>query len=105
MNKQELVAAVAESTERTKADAAEVVDAVFKAISEALGKGEEVRLIDFVTLSVVERAASEGRDPRTGKPIKIAASKRVKLKVGKGLKDLINGRKSKPAAKKKKTTA
>ncbi|KZD09889.1 HU family DNA-binding protein [Oceanibaculum pacificum] len=90
MNKNELVAAVADSSGLTKADAGKAVDSVFDAISSALKKGDEVRLVGFGTFAVSSRAASEGRNPRTGEKIKIPASKQPKFKAGKGLKDAIN---------------
>ncbi|ASG23184.1 MULTISPECIES: HU family DNA-binding protein [Nitrospirillum] len=90
MNKNDLVAAVAASAELSKADANKAVDAVFEGITEALKKGDEVRLVGFGTFAVAERAASEGRNPRTGEAISIAASKQPKFKPGKGLKDALN---------------
>lgn len=88
-NKNDLVAAVAETTGLSKTDAAAAVDAVFQAITNALKEGDEVRLVGFGTFAVSERAASEGRNPRTGEKISIAASKQPKFKPGKGLKDAI----------------
>jgi len=88
-NKNDLVAAVAESTGLTKTDAATAVDAVFQAITNALKEGDEVRLVGFGTFAVTERAATEGRNPRTGDKIAIPASKLPKFKAGKGLKDAI----------------
>jgi len=90
VNKNELIDAVASSTELKKSDAAKAVDAVFGTISTALEKGDEVRLVGFGTFSVVERAASEGRNPRTGVAISIAASRQAKFKPGKTLKDALN---------------
>ncbi|SBV95925.1 HU, DNA-binding transcriptional regulator, beta subunit [uncultured Alphaproteobacteria bacterium] len=90
MNKNDLVAAVAAQAELSKADAAKAVDAVFASIGEALQKNDEVRLVGFGTFSVAERAASEGRNPRTGEKITIPASKQPKFKAGKGLKDAVN---------------
>lgn len=90
MNKNELVAAVADSADVTKADAASAVDAVLDSITSALKSGDEVRLVGFGTFSVASRAASEGRNPRTGEKIQIAASKQPKFKAGKGLKDSLN---------------
>jgi DNA-binding protein HU-beta len=90
VNKNDLVAAVAAQAELSKADAAKAVDAVFAAIGEALQKNDEVRLVGFGTFSVAERAASEGRNPRTGEKITIPASKQPKFKAGKGLKDAVN---------------
>lgn len=90
MNKNDLVAAVAGSTGLSKADAAKAVDGVFDAITDALKKGDEVRLVGFGTFNVAKRAASQGRNPRTGETIKIPASKQPKFKAGKGLKDAVN---------------
>ncbi len=90
MNKNELVDAVAAVTELTKADAAKAVDAVFDSITKSLKKGQEVRLVGFGTFNVSKRAASQGRNPRTGEPLKIPASKQPKFKAGKGLKDAVN---------------
>ncbi|MFC7332118.1 HU family DNA-binding protein [Rhodocista pekingensis] len=90
MNKNDLVAAVAEAAGLSKADANKAVDAVFDGITSALKKGDEVRLVGFGTFGVAERAASEGRNPRTGEKISIPASKQPKFKAGKGLKDVLN---------------
>ncbi len=90
MNKNELVAAVADQAGLSKADAGEAVDAVFSAIEGALKAGDEVRVVGFGTFSVTERAASTGRNPRTGESIQIQASKQPKFKAGKGLKDAVN---------------
>ena len=90
MNKNDLVAAVADATELSKGDAAKAVDAVFDTIQNALKAGDEVRMVGFGSFLVSERAASEGRNPRTGEPIKIPASKQPKFKAGKGLKDAVN---------------
>lgn len=90
MNKQELVSAVAEATGLTKADTDKAIDGVFTAITDSLKKGEEVRLIGFGSFSVSQRAATTGRNPRTGEAIKIAASKNPKFSAGKGLKDAVN---------------
>lgn len=90
MNKNDLIAAVADSAELSKADAGKAVDAVFEAITKALKKGDDVRLVGFGTFDVTSRAASEGRNPRTGEKIQIAASKQPKFRPGKGLKDALN---------------
>ena len=90
MNKNDLVAAVADSAGISKADAAKAVDAVFDSITDALKGGTEVRLVGFGTFNVAHRAASQGRNPRTGEPIQIPASKQPKFKAGKGLKDAVN---------------
>ncbi len=90
MNKNDLIAEVADASGLSKTDAAKAVEGVFDAIGTALRKGGEVRLVGFGTFSVSKRAASEGRNPRTGEKIKIPASRQVKFKPGKGLKDTVN---------------
>jgi len=90
LNKNELIAQVADSAGLTKADATKAVDAVFEGITNALSKGGDVRLVGFGTFSVSQRAASTGRNPRTGETIQIAASKQPKFKAGKQLKDAVN---------------
>ncbi|MDY6305255.1 MAG: HU family DNA-binding protein [Oribacterium sp.] len=90
MNKMELVAAVAKNADLSKKDADAAVKAVFDAISEALAKGDRVQLIGFGTFEVAERPAREGRNPRTGETMKIAATKSPKFKAGKALKDKVN---------------
>ena len=90
MNKNELVAAVADGADISKADAGKAVDSVFDAVSDALKGGDEVRIVGFGTFSVASRAASIGRNPRTGETIQIKASKQPKFKAGKGLKDAVN---------------
>ena len=90
MNKNDLVAVVADAAGLSKGDAAKAVDGVFAAITDALTKGDEVRLVGFGTFNVSERASSEGRNHRTGEKIVIPASKQPKFKAGKGLKDAVN---------------
>ena len=90
MNKNDLIGSVAESSGLSKAHAASAVESVFDAISAALKKGDEVRLVGFGTFSVARRKASTGRTPRTGEPMAIKASKQPKFKAGKGLKDSVN---------------
>ena len=89
MNKSELVNKVAEITELSKKDAAKAVDAVFDAIAEALQNGEKVQLVGFGNFEVRERSARKGRNPQTGEPIEIAASKTPAFKPGKSLKELV----------------
>ncbi len=89
VNKNDLVSAVANSAGLSKSDAAKAVDGVFEAITGALKGGDEVRLVGFGTFSVAARAASEGRNPRTGDKITIPASKLPKFKAGKGLRDTV----------------
>ena len=90
MNKNDLVASVANDSGLSKADSAKAVDSVFDAISKALSGGSDVRLVGFGTFSVAQRRASEGRNPRTGEKIQIPASKQPKFKAGKALKDSVN---------------
>ena len=90
MNKQELIAQVADTSGLSKSDAVKAVEAVFDTISGALKKGDEVRLVGFGTFSLSKRKASTGRNPRTGEPMTIKASSQPKFKAGKGLKDHVN---------------
>ena len=90
MNKNDLVASVAEATGRSKADAAKAVDSVLDTIAGSLSNGQEVRLVGFGTFSVAHRKATQGRNPRTGESIQIAASNQPKFKAGKALKDAVN---------------
>ena len=90
MNKNDLVASVADDSGLSKSDATRAVDSVFDSITKALKKGSEVRLVGFGTFSVSNRKASVGRNPRTGEQIQIPASKQPKFKAGKGLKDSVN---------------
>ncbi len=91
MTLDELSSAVAAETGETKAKAAKAVHAVLNGIQEALKKGDRVSITGFGVFEVVERPEREGRNPQTGQNIKIAASKAVKFKPGKGLKDALNG--------------
>jgi DNA-binding protein HU-beta len=91
VNRNELVDAVAGKAGLQKSSANKAVDAVFDTITGALKGGSEVRLVGFGTFSVASRAASEGRNPRTGEKIRIAASKQAKFKPGKRLRDELNG--------------
>ncbi len=90
MNKDDLVTAVATSTGISKSDGTHAVDAMLDSIIGALKDGDEVRLPGFGTFSVRQRKASEGRNPRTGEPIQIPASKLPKFKAGKILKEALN---------------
>ncbi len=92
MNKNDLVAKVADLTDLSKVDTSRLVDSIFDTIEQALTAGDEVRLVGFGTFSVAKRAASTGRNPRTGEPMQIPASLRPKFKAGKGLKDAVNKR-------------
>jgi DNA-binding protein HU-beta len=90
VNKNELITKVADSSGLSKTDAGSAVDSVIESIVGALKAGDDVRLVGFGTFSVSDRAASEGRNPRTGEKISIPASKQPKFKAGKGLKDSLN---------------
>ena len=90
MNKNGLVAAVTSTTGASKADAARVVDAVCDVITDALSRGEDVRLTGFGRFSVANRSARTGRNPRTGAPIYIPASRQHKFRAGKQLKNAVN---------------
>lgn len=87
MNKSDLIARVAESTDLSKKDVTKAVDAVFEAISEALHNGDKVQLVGFGNFEVRERAARKGRNPQTGEEIEIPASRVPAFKPGKALKD------------------
>ena len=88
MNKTELINAIT-AEGLTKKDAEKALNALTGAIGDALAKGEAVQLMGFGTFCVKERAAREGRNPRTGETVKIAASKVPVFKAGKGLKDKV----------------
>ena len=90
MNKLELIAAVAAKAEISKKDAEKAVKAVTDVIAEELKAGGKVQMVGFGTFEVSERAAREGRNPQSGEPMTIAASKAPKFKAGKALKDMIN---------------
>ena len=90
MNKTELIAAVAEQSGLSKKDAEKAVKAFTDAVAEELAKGGKVQLVGFGNFEVSERPAREGRNPRTGETMTIAASKTPKFKPGKALKDEIN---------------
>lgn len=89
MNKQGLIDAVASTTHLKKSLAEDTVDAVLDSIRGALKKGADVRLVGFGTFRVAQRAASEGRNPRTGQTIQIAARKVPRFRAGKDLKDAV----------------
>jgi DNA-binding protein HU-beta len=90
MNKQELIDAIASSAKITKADAGRALDATVESINKALKKGDRIGLVGFGSFSVNKRAARIGRNPQTGKEIKIAAKKVVKFKAGSDLTGSIN---------------
>ena len=90
MNKTELVAAIAEKADLTKTDSEKAVKAFIEAVGDALKAGDKVQLVGFGTFEVSERPARTGHNPRTGKSIKIPASKAPNLNAGKALKDSLN---------------
>lgn len=90
MNKNDLISNVAAAANMSKGDAAEAVEATLNSISSELANGGEVRLVGFGTFSVSHRAASQGRNPRTGEAMMIPASNNPKFKAGKALKDAVN---------------
>lgn len=90
MNKQELVDKVAVAADLPKVKAQETVEAILETIKDSLKTGDDVRLVGFGTFTVSARAATTGRNPRTGEAIQIAASKQPKFKAGKELKDAVN---------------
>lgn len=90
MNKTELIAAVAEQAGLSRKDAEAAVKAFTDVVSEALKEGDKIQLVGFGTFEVSERAAREGRNPKTGESMKIEACKTPKFKAGKALKDMVN---------------
>ena len=90
MNKQELIDAISSKANFSKADATRALDATLDCLSETLRKGQSVILIGFGTFDVAERAARAGRNPQTGATIQIAATKAVRFKPGKALKEQVN---------------
>lgn len=89
MNKTDLINAVADKADISKADAGRAVDALFDVVGKALKKKDKVSLVGFGTFLVRERAARQGRNPKTGATIKIKASKTPAFKAGKALKDML----------------
>ena len=90
MNKTELVATIAENAGLSKKDADAALKAFTEVVTDELKKGEKIQLVGFGTFEVSERPAREGRNPRTGETMKIAASKQPKFKPGKAFKDALN---------------
>ena len=90
MNKTEFIAAVAEKAEISKKDSEKALKAFVDVVAEQLKAGDKVQLVGFGTFEVSERAAREGRNPQTGKTMKIEACKAPKFKAGKALKDAVN---------------
>ena len=92
MNKTELISAISAKSGLTKKDSEKALKGFEDAVTEALVSGGKVQMVGFGTFDVTERAAREGRNPQTGEPMKIAASKAPRFKVGKALRDAVNGR-------------
>jgi len=90
MNKAELIEAIATDSKLSKADAGRALDATILAITKSLKKGDKVSLVGFGTFGVAKRAARNGRNPQTGKTIKIAAKKVAKFKAGTDLSKTVN---------------
>lgn len=90
MNKTELIAAIAEKAEISKKDSEKALKAFIDVVTEQLKKDDKVQLVGFGTFEVSKRAAREGRNPQTGKTMKIEACKAPKFKAGKALKDAVN---------------
>lgn len=90
MNKNELISAVADKTGMTKESAGGAVDAVLSCITDTMADGGEVRLLGFGSFVVADRKATTARNPRTGEPIAVPASKAPKFKAGKALKEAVN---------------
>jgi DNA-binding protein HU-beta len=101
MNKEELVKKIAEEAEHSQKDAKDFLDAAIKVITSTLQSGDKVTLVGFGTFQVKERAAREGRNPRTGKPLKIPAKKAPVFAAGKSLKDAVAAEPAKKGKKKK----
>ena len=90
MNKSELISAMAAEAQMSKADAKKALDAFISSVTNAMKAGDKVALVGFGTFSVSERAAREGRNPKSGEVMNIPASKTPKFKAGKALKDMVN---------------
>ena len=90
MNKTELVAAMADRAELSKKDSEKALKAFVDVVTEELKKDHKIQLVGFGTFEVSQRSAREGRNPQTGKTMKIAACKAPKFKAGKALKDAVN---------------
>ncbi|MGN0346075.1 MAG: HU family DNA-binding protein [Lachnospiraceae bacterium] len=99
MTKTDLVEVIVKETGLTKKAASDAVTALTDSVVEALKKGDKVALVGFGTFEVAKRDARKGRNPQTGKEIKIKASKSPKFKAGKALKDAVNGTKTKKKVK------
>ena len=92
MNKNDLIDALIEEHDLTKTFARDLVDTVFQSIATAAQKGEEVSIFGFGKFRVMERGARKGRNPKTGEPIKIGASKRLKFEPARAMKTALNAK-------------
>lgn len=90
MRKNDIVSAVADIADISQQEADDAVSSLFEQLTNALARGESVNLVGFGSFQVKQRAARTGRNPRTGEPMAIAASKQIQFKPGKFLKDAIN---------------
>lgn len=90
MSKQQLIEMIAEKAGLTKADSARALEAAMESVTEALAKGEKVTLVGFCTLSVKQKDAKEGRNPKTGETVQIPARNAVKFSAGSKLKEAVN---------------
>ena len=89
MNKSQLITTVAKKAGLKNGEATKAVETILESIMKTVAKGQEVRLVGFGTFTVSKRAARQGRNPRTGAPLKIAAGKFPKFKAGKGFKEAV----------------
>jgi len=89
MNKADLITAIADKADLSKADAGRAIEAFFAVVAKALKKNDKVSLVGFGTFAVRKRAARTGRNPKTGAPLKISASKNPSFKAGKAFKDAV----------------
>lgn len=90
MNKQDLIAAVADATGQARTDVGKTLETMLSIVGKALSQGDEVRLVGFGNFSVTKRKPSTGRNPRTGEPLQIASTSQPKFRPGKVLKELVN---------------
>jgi DNA-binding protein HU-beta len=95
MNKAELIDAIADKTDTSKAQTGEMVDALLEIIKQTVSKGDVIQLVGFGSFGSGKRAARTGRNPKTGEEIRIAASKTVKFTAGKAFKEAVNSAKKK----------
>lgn len=102
MNKEELIKQISTKAKVSQKEAGECLNATIDAISNALAKGDKITLVGFGTFQVRQRAAREGRNPRTGEVLKISAKKSPVWTAGKTLKERVEGAKKKAATSKKK---